>query len=252
MGLFINRDSHRAIYKNDGILKEPNQGYFRKDHLSELLKEQQKVNDMLTNSLQGLKFLYEKQGHTHEERWEKVSKQLHGLRASNLEHEKIENHVIKQLKKVENDNQKLHLMMEEGILTEKDLLKRISQMSQTNQEVVTQLSAYASANEQLLLKMEEQHNLQKQMAEQIAKQDGVQEEVVTRLESQEAVTEKISRQIEYFRSVLFERTNHLVEKIEDGYKNTTSYVTRLITGSDGNSKNYMMNQEQKEKQNSNK
>ncbi|MBI0577134.1 hypothetical protein IEC97_07155 [Neobacillus cucumis] len=57
-------------------------------------------------------------------------------------------------------------------------------------------------------------------------------QVLTRLDRQEALTEKILRQINHIRSILFERTNYLATKIEDGYKVTSTYVYKLMTGSD--------------------
>ncbi|MDQ6597448.1 hypothetical protein E2K98_06635 [Bacillus salipaludis] len=57
-------------------------------------------------------------------------------------------------------------------------------------------------------------------------------QVLTRLDRQEALTEKILRQINHIRSILFERTNYLATKIEDGYKVTSTYVYKLMTGSE--------------------
>ncbi len=90
-----------------------------------------------------------------------------------------------------------------------------------------------------LLKTQEE--LQKQLAEKISKQEEFQTEVFTRLEQQEALTEKIFRQVNHIRSILFERTNYLAEKIDEGYKMTSSYVYNLMTGSDQPITFYLMN-----------
>jgi hypothetical protein len=52
------------------------------------------------------------------------------------------------------------------------------------------------------------------------------------LDKQEALTEKIYRQLNHIRSILFERTNYLAEKMDEGYKLTSSYVYNLMTGND--------------------
>lgn len=75
-----------------------------------------------------------------------------------------------------------------------------------------------------------------------------QDEVLNRLEHQEALTEKITRQIEYFRSILFERTNYLAEKIESGYHHTSSYIANLMGNSDKLPTKFIVNQKQDEEQ----
>src|SRR5699024_8950215 len=71
----------------------------------------------------------------------------------------------------------------------------------------------ASATSELKQQMEEQLELQKQIQNQLLKQGENQKEVNDRLDNQEALTEKIVRQVDYLRSILFERTNDLTEKV---------------------------------------
>jgi hypothetical protein len=96
-----------------------------------------------------------------------------------------------------------------------------------------------------LLKTQEE--LQKQLSEKIDKQEEFQLGVLNRLDKQEALTEKISRQLNHIRSILFERTNYLAEKIDEGYKITSSYVYNLMTGSDQPVTFYLMNNKKVEK-----
>src|SRR5699024_12866080 len=56
--------------------------------------------------------------------------------------------------------------------------------------------------------------------------------MLDRLENQEALMEKFHRQISEFRSILFERSSFLAEKIEDSYNLTSSYFYQLVSGSD--------------------
>jgi hypothetical protein len=41
---------------------------------------------------------------------------------------------------------------------------------------------------------------------------------------------KISRQLNHIRSIIFERTNYLAMKLEDGYKLTAFHVYKLMQG----------------------
>lgn len=113
----------------------------------------------------------------------------------------------------------------------------------------SRLERYEKANHQLVLQINEQLELQKEVAEKIKKQEEFQGEVLQRLDTQEALMDKISRQINHIRSILFERTNYLATKIDDGYKLTSTYVYKLMTGSDQPLTFFLMNQRKEENQN---
>jgi len=70
------------------------------------------------------------------------------------------------------------------------------------------------------------------ISEYAAKHEDAQQDILNRLENQEALAEKILREVQHFRSILFERAHHLAEKIEDSYSLTSSYIHKLMSGSD--------------------
>ena len=125
-------------------------------------------------------------------------------------------------------------------------MKQINHLTQSNKEISNRIEKTEAANEQLFMGLTEQRLIQKEVVdrlanheeiqkaviEKLAHQEEFQTEVLRRLDSQEALTEKIFRQINHIRSILFERTNDLATKIEDGYKLTSTYVYKLMTGSD--------------------
>lgn len=252
MGLFINNDKHDNIFKNEGPIKEPNQSYFKRDHFEELVKGQLEVNESLNHSIYGLKSLYEKQESVQVNKWKEIGSRLNELKAINLQHEKDQNYVVERLKGLESENKKVQVSLENERLSEQELIKQIDNLSQSNQEIVDQLEVYYADNEKIISRVDEQYELQKQMTNQVLKQDDSQKEVLNRLEKQEALTEKITRQIEYFRGVLFERTNFLAEKIESGYHHTSSYIANLISSSDQPSTKFLVNQKQDDEQKVNK
>jgi hypothetical protein len=106
------------------------------------------------------------------------------------------------------------------------------------------LDRHEDTNHQLVLKMNQQLELQKEVAEKMTKQEEFQGEVLERLDNQEALMDKISRQINHIRSILFERTNYLATKIDDGYKLTSSYVYNLMTGSEKPLTFFLMNRKE--------
>jgi hypothetical protein len=134
------------------------------------------------------------------------------------------------------------------------LTQEVVQASQWD-KVTSQLNDLRTNNqehkeyEELIIDLlKTQEELQKQLSEKLSKQEEFQKGVLTRLDQQEALTEKIFRQINHIRSILFERTNFLAEKIDEGYKITSSYVYNLMTGSDQPITFYLMNNKKGEKQ----
>jgi vacuolar-type H+-ATPase subunit I/STV1 len=190
-----------------------------------------------------------------------------GLYINNGKHPKV----YKNKKKISEPNQKvvrrdyLSEVIDEQHLANVSLITAINEMKHRflNQEVVqannldkiaNQLNEISTSNqkhteyEELIIHLlMTQEELQRQLSEKINKQEEFQTEVLTRLDQQEALTEKISRQLNHIRSILFERTNYLAEKIDEGYKITSSYVYNLMTGSDQPLTFYLMNNKKGEK-----
>lgn len=243
MGLYINNEKHNDLFKNEARIVEPNQSYFKRDHFEELVKGQLKVNEALHHSIHGLKNLYNRQESVQTNRWNEIGNSLKEIKEIN---EKDQGYVVNRLKNLESDNKKLQKALENDRFSEKELMDQVGRLSQSNQVILDQLEAYCLENEEFKSKTNEQFELQKKMSDKITKQDEAQDEVLSRLENQEALTEKITRQIDYFRSILFERTNYLAEKIESGYNHTSSYLANLINGSEPTSKNFRLNQREEE------
>jgi hypothetical protein len=191
-----------------------------------------------------------------------------GLYINNGKHPRV----YKNKKKISEPHQKmvkrdyLSEVIDEQYHANVSLLREIHEMKHQfrGQEVVqannwdkvaNQLNELRSSNqkhteyEELIIHLlKTQEDLQKQLSEKISKQEEFQTGVLNRLDQQEALTEKIFRQLNHIRSILFERTNYLAEKIDEGYKITSSYVYKLMTGSDQPITFYLMNNKKEEKQ----
>ena len=160
------------------------------------------------------------------------------------------------LTQVMNEQHKANAALEKALseLGFKNQIQKESQLAQWNHvgdqltDLRKRLERSEDANHQLVVQMKEQLELQKSVSEIITKQEEFQEGVLQRLDSQEALMDKISRQINHIRSILFERTNYLAAKIDDGYKITSSYVYKLMTGSDQPLTFLLMNQRKEENQ----
>lgn len=127
----------------------------------------------------------------------------------------------------------------------KKLDDRSTEQKEVESGVIDSLERYEHKNGELISKMDQQIELQQKMATEIAKQENLQHEVVNRLENQEAISEKMLRQMENLRSILYERTNYLAEKIEKGYASTSSYIYKMMKTTN---KDPVIHEEIKEKQ----
>lgn len=234
MGLFINRVAHPCVYKNENKITEPNQGYLKIDYFSELLKRQENVNHTLFYSYHNLKMKNQLQESAQNSQWQDINKQLQVLNKSNLQYQQFAGDAIDRQHQLEQRIMKLHETLEEE--------------AQLKQEMTVQLAEQASVNNQIASQINEVHNLQQQMTAQDTKQEDMHRNVLERLEKQEAMMEKITRQIDYFRSILFERTSHLVEKVENSYDLTATFFYKMLTGSDQPLTLMMMKEETQEKQ----
>jgi hypothetical protein len=197
LGLYINKKKHPEVYKNSLDFEEPNQVFVKTDYLSTFIDEQIEANVSINRVLDDMKQQFIEQGAAQASNWDIISSQLKELSNNNLLHKQSEEQIVEWIKVLDEKNSRLQ-----------------------------------AANELLATKINEQVELQKQFSREFTKQEKFQTEVLSRLDKQEALTEKIYRQINHIRSILFERTNYLAEKMDEGYKLTSSYVYNLMTGND--------------------
>ncbi len=236
----MNKSDHPDVYKNKKNVSTSNQEYVRRNFLNDLLNEQQKTNHVLNETISELKSQYKQHKKTQNTKWKSVNRKIHYLNKSNQQHTETDNKILQQLDTLDEKNTDLISLLAEAIL------KQINHLTQSNKEISNRIEKTEAAKEQLFTGLTEQRvfqkevvdrlanheKIQKAVIEKLAHQEEFQTEVLRRLDSQEALTEKIFRQINHIRSILFERTNDLATKIEDGYKLTSTYVYKLMTGSD--------------------
>jgi len=263
VGLYINKKGQPNVYKNNDGLSTTNQDYIRRNYFKELLHEQQKTNRELTNTIAELQSQYRQHKKTQSSQWNSVKRQIHYLNVSNQQQTEIDGKILQQLDTLDVKNTDLQQALSEESLLTQSLLNQIERLSESNKEISDRLEKAEVANENLSQQLSEQNVLQKEVIEKIASQSALQNDVVEklsnqeefqtevlkRLDSQEALTEKIFRQINHIRSILFERTNYLATKIEDGYKLTSSYVYKLMTGSEHPLTFTMIKDKKKEEEN---
>ncbi|MBO9129496.1 hypothetical protein [Bacillus sp. 165] len=232
MSLFINNNDHPDVYKNDKKLDTSNQGMVRHNALLELIQEQQTANMRLAQSLAELKEHYKQLEEAQSVQWKNVNSQMNDLTTSNRHREKLDIEMLQRLNILDEKHTNLHTILENEAALKQSIIDEMSSLHESSQSIASRLDKNEAANEQLYGQLNEQLTLQKEVVERLSKQEEFQEQVLTRLDTQEALTEKISRQLNHIRSIIFERANYLATKLEDGYKLTSSYVYKLMTGSE--------------------
>jgi len=232
MGLFINNLEHPRVFKNEGSIQEPNQAYFKIDYVSELVRRQEEVNEKLLHAFYGLQVNHRQQAYAARNRWEATDRQVKKLEDSHLRQERLSEDTVASQHRLEQQVTNIHDILEKDAGFQQETLNKISHMQAANEGLENKLTAQETLHQQLAGQMDEVYGLQKQIIEQTSKQEEKQEDMLKRLENQEAVMEKITRQLAHFRSIIFERTNHVVEKVENSYDLTSSFFYKMLTGSE--------------------
>ncbi|MFD2043616.1 hypothetical protein ACFSTA_04415 [Ornithinibacillus salinisoli] len=232
MGLFINKSEHPRVFQHGGKIKEPNQSYYKSEYFSEILQEQKKRNESFAKGLRELRKRHQQFELIELGKWNDIGKQIMELKKSNSEHEQFELEAREWLQLLENNSQELqHLIANDSELT-REMLEQIDGVSKSNEEIVKQIAKHESFSEQLNTQLNQLYELHQQMADQLSEQDTKQDQVLHSVENQEALMEKTFRQVDHIRSILYERTNYIAEKIENSYNLTSSLMYKLITGSE--------------------
>ncbi len=231
MGLFINRQSHSDVFNNKGDLVEHNQSQSKIDSLTQWMQEQQEVNASLNRHIGDLEMLLKQQKKVQSNQLTTIRNHLKGLQDNDFQHEQFENNVTKSLTRLDDKQEEFHQMLadEQGV----------------NQVFRMQVS---ESSKEMAIKMNEQLDHQQEIVERILQQEDAQKVVISRLDSQEGVTEKMVSQLDHLRSILYERTNFLTEKIENSYTMTASYLAKLLTNPEQPMTRFWMNPKSEEKQ----
>jgi hypothetical protein len=222
MGLFVNKSLHPTVFENDKEIEESNQKNFKIDPLAEWIEEQKTTTSTIEDSLIALDKSLGRARNNQKNKWESVDQQLHGLTEHYNHHEDFEIKVLESLKGLEEKNEGLRGMLKTEEMLSKKFIAQINMITSMNTDLASQLEKSQLASATLSAKLDDQINRQNNLSDQYTKQEEVQYEVLKRLDIQEGLTEKVLRQLGHLRSIVFERSSYLAEKIERLYVSATS------------------------------
>lgn len=232
VSIFINTHSHPTLFKSNDSKEGPNQSYFKSDYVKELLEEQDQMNEAFQKSMESLRIAFQWHQFNDENKWENVVQDIEQIRDKTRQHEEMDKKMREWLMMLEHNSEELHRVVRENSTLNQDVLKEVHRIHQSNEEIMDKLMQFDAANEQFSGRMTEIANNQQVMAEYVADQHDKQDKVLDQLENQGALMEKSNRQLTNLRSILYERSGFIADKIEESYKLTTSILYKFLTGTD--------------------
>lgn len=231
MALFINTGEHPGVFESERDIVGKNQSFYRKDHVSELVKEQRQVNKTLLKSLRKLTLLQSQQSNEQQQQRKETEQQLEELNNQNRKQKQFEKTILDCLNDLGARHEAIQTTLKREELAKQEIFDQLSFLSESNQDTIDYLGQYESFNGKVSDQLNYMLQLQTNVEQRIGEQDDEQYRLNERLENQEALTEKTIRQLDHLRASLFERTSYLVEKVEESYRLTSSYIYELLKGS---------------------
>lgn len=234
VGLYKNKVNHPEIFINEHEIKDNNQSFYKRNFLHDLLEEQKAVNKELLFSFHMLKESFEKQYEVQNRRWMETNQRLEQLNEYNSKREKMEKETIQRLEKLENSQTELH----KELITDNKLKDSISNEMETikilNHQLINQIQLNEADQRELENKISKMMEINIDIKEKVTDLEKKQVTVSEKLDQHEALMEKISRQLTFLRSILFERTHDLAEKIENVYKYMENWFNQWLKRNDEN------------------
>ncbi|WP_042221141.1 hypothetical protein [Oceanobacillus manasiensis] len=247
MGLYMDRNKHRTLYKNKEHLTEPNQGIYIRNHVAEMIKAQKKINQSLQHQHMKTNQMFNRQQDTTAKQWREMLTELNALQQNNSMQDRRDAEMIRLLEQMEAKHTRMEKLLEDTQRTDKELSVKVNHLQLSQSDMKAHITSRDKEDKDLRASLQQHSEWQDKIETKLTKQEEHQKSVMESLEKQEALTEKLTRQLDHIRSTLFERTNHLAEKIEENYRLTTAYITKLFTGSENQIAHFKMDRRQNKK-----
>lgn len=230
---------------------EPNQAEFRRDYLSELMEQQLLENRKLSNSFINMQLSQNDWNLHQKNQWKQVFKKLNDLQHSQGYQETLEHQAIDLLEKLEEQNTTLQQTVNYDQRFHTDLYEKVNQISQAhsatngflnqiqmqqneasmtlsdlavlNHVLSTNVEQLLTSHDRIETQLDEHLDLKQIIADTIDGLEETQKDVLDHVDQNEGILEKVLLQIDYLREILFERSNHLEEKIDQSLQSKNEY-----------------------------
>ncbi|KXH87082.1 hypothetical protein [Sporosarcina sp. HYO08] len=228
MPVFFNHDGHPEVFQNASAVVGHNQMQSKIEPLEEWKHEQREKNRAVQQRLETLDTVLADQKKMQLYQLIAIRQQLQELVDHSERHDLFEHSVMDSIEKLEKNHTALQEQVTEDRLSTDQWVADVHQLKQETYSIVKHLDEIVRLNEDHVNKLNEQLTKQKQLSDEMNEQKATQHDMLQRLDAQEGLIEKIVRRLDYFRFILYERTNHLTDKIEEGYRSISSPMTNLL------------------------
>lgn len=227
MGLFINKRVHADLYNEENSMQGSNQDVFRTDTFTQLVEEQRKAFDLVNEKHDELQKQLCKQTRIQADRWSATGLQLDSIIDNQMQHNQFELNVTESINRLNRLNEGLQADLDEKRRLNEEFVAKIETLTLVNNEFSERLEKIDGDQALLLSKMNSQIEQQHLFSETLNEQTKVQSNIAEKLEQQEGMLEKFALQLNFLRSVIFERTHFIADKIDNSFQLTTTYLSKL-------------------------
>ncbi|WP_156644617.1 hypothetical protein [Lentibacillus sp. JNUCC-1] len=225
----MNTDAHPDVFQNRGEVTAPNQDYFKRNAFDEWKRDQDQMRARLMRTVANLNKQYKALSVHQKSDVENLQEQLNALTEETSLHEQFRKETKRWLTMLEDNQAKLQQMLEHDETFKEEMKQDMMDFSTSQQALLDEL---LEARTELTSQTEQLMEFRNQVLESLIAQDDQQTHLLERMDNQEALLEKVTRQVHHFRSILFERSSYLAEKIDNSCQKTSDYVYEWVMGSD--------------------
>ena len=224
---------HRTIRilkqtQTDGTVRQLNKWRVVDKRLGELNGQHEQAEQRIMDRLERLEAQNKDLQSTAADEQQEIKKLLDHMEQVHVSYTKLE----QQLRQMAGSHGKVAGQLDQQAAVNRGIVERLDQHQELNRDISRQLEQFTLITDEMMKrleelsgstaevkdKMDEHHALQHAMADQVSTIEETQKELVGRVEGHEGVMDKLIRQIDHLRSVLYERTSFLEEKIEKVYE----------------------------------
>lgn len=212
-----------------------NQQVFKLNYLQNILEEQSTINKTLTHSVEQVNQSIEKSNDHHQRSLNQMFMKLeeqaiisNQLKQYILQQEEIKKELLDRMNTVERTSLALMDKFEADSLLTEAILKQQS----TQDDALMKISANLEENESVAEQLKKHEVLYEDFAKKIEVQEIYHKTVMERLDQHEGLIRKLHGELDHLRSIVFERTTYILEKLEGHFNRITKPIQRFFINTD--------------------
>lgn len=236
MGIFTNFDVEPKLYKSEFIFGgSTNQESFRLNYLQDVISKQNQLNQLLSHSVDHTNQILEKSTLDHNNQFQYVLQELikqneitKAFKEALEKQDTTNELILERISQLEKNNELLAKKLNSEKLVTQAILDQQSYQDSYLQKLTSKMDQSESNSNRLTSQLEKQEEFYEDLANKLQLQEVFHNTVMERLDQQEGLIRKIGLEIDHLRTIIFERTNHLVEKFETSFNKFVQPVQRFF------------------------